>query len=135
MFADHIDYVGMSRFWVPDILQTLRPKYLSWIHLQHSRGIAITFAHWNLNLNEAKILQKIPAGKSDGPMAIGGFHVTSSPPCWWTVNKRLLISSFCLSTSICSFHHCYLCLPRLHENHLFPIFESPIIHSVRQGGK
>ena len=47
---------------------------------------------------------------------IGGFHVTSSPPCWWTVNKRSLISSFCLSTSICSFHHCYLCLPRLHEN-------------------
>ena len=46
------------------------------------------------------------------------FHVTSSPPCWWTVNKRSLISSFCLSTSICSFHHCYLCLPRLHENHL-----------------
>ena len=33
-------------------------------------------------------------------------------------NKRSLISSFCLSTSICLFHHCYLCLPRLHENHL-----------------
>ena len=48
----------------------------------------------------------------------GGFHVTSSPSCWWTVNKRSLISSLCLSTSICSFHHCYLCLPRLHENHL-----------------
>ena len=46
---------------------------------------------------------------------IGGFHVTSSPPCWWTVNKRSLIRSFCLSTSICSFPH--LCLPRLHENH------------------
>ena len=53
------------------------------------------------------------------PSFIGGFHVTSSPPCWWTVNKRLLISSLCLSTSICSFHHCYLCLPRLHENHLY----------------
>ena len=51
--------------------------------------------------------------------AIGGFHVTSSTPCWWTVNKRSLISSLCLSTSICSFHHCYLCLPRLHENHLY----------------
>ena len=51
-------------------------------------------------------------------LLIDDFHVTSSPPCWWTVNKRLLISSFCLSTSICSFHHCYLCLPRLHENHL-----------------
>ena len=50
---------------------------------------------------------------------IGGFHVASSPPCWWTVNKRSLISSFCLSTRICSFHHCYLCLPRLHENHLY----------------
>ena len=52
-------------------------------------------------------------------VTIGGFHVTSSPPCWWTVNKRSLISSLCLSTSICSFHHCYLCLPRLHGNHLF----------------
>ena len=50
--------------------------------------------------------------------SIGGFHVTSSPPCWRTVNKRSLISSLCLSTSICSFHHCYLCLPTLHENHL-----------------
>ena len=55
------------------------------------------------------------------PYHKGGFHVTSSPPCWWTVNKRLLISSFCLSTSICSFHHCYLCLPRLHENHLYSL--------------
>ena len=57
---------------------------------------------------------------------IGGFRVTSSPPCWWTVNERLLISPFCLSTSICSFHHCYLCLPRLHENHLlvFPSFRA-----------
>ena len=36
---------------------------------------------------------------------------------WWTV-KRSPISSLCLSTSICSFHHCYLCLRRLHENHL-----------------
>ena len=35
--------------------------------------------------------------------------------------QRSLISSFCLSTSICSFHHWYLCLPRLHENHLFNI--------------
>ena len=52
-------------------------------------------------------------------LRIGGFHVTSLPPCWWTVNKRSLISSLCLSTSICSFHHCYLCLPRLHENHLY----------------
>ena len=34
------------------------------------------------------------------------------------VNKRSLISWLCLSTSICSFHHGYLCLPRLHENHL-----------------
>ena len=49
---------------------------------------------------------------------IGGFHATSSPSCWWTVNKRPLISSLCLSTSICSFHYCYLCIPRLHENHL-----------------
>ena len=81
MFADHIDYVGISGFWVPDILQTLRPKYLSWIHLQHSRGIAITFAHWNLNLNKAKILQKIPAGKSDGPTAIPYFRIPHNTLC------------------------------------------------------
>ena len=39
------------------------------------------------------------------------------------VNKRLLISSLCFSTSIFSFHHCYLCLPRLHENYLFATLE------------
>ena len=33
--------------------------------------------------------------------------------------KRSLISSLCLSTSICSFQHCYLCLPRLLENRLY----------------
>ena len=55
-------------------------------------------------------------------VCIGGFHVTSSPPCWWTENKRSLISSLCLSTSICSFHHCYLCLPRLLENHLYVVW-------------
>ena len=61
---------------------------------------------------------------------IGGFHVTSSPPCWWTVNKRSLISSLCLSTSICSFHHCYLCLPRLHENHLLWVFSHDITAAI-----
>ena len=50
------------------------------------------------------------------------FHVTSSPPCWWTVNKRSLFSSLCLSTCICLFHHCYLCLPRFHENHVYKWF-------------
>ena len=55
----------------------------------------------------------------DANTRISGFHLTSSPPCWWTVNKRSLISSLCLSTSICSFHHCHLCPPRLLENHLF----------------
>ena len=50
-----------------------------------------------------------------GKSQIGGFHVTSSPPCC----KRSLIGSFCLSTSICSFHHCYWCLLRLDENHLY----------------
>ena len=50
-------------------------------------------------------------------LTIGGCYVT--PPSWWTVHKRWLISSLCLSTSICSVHHCYLCLPRLHENHPF----------------
>ena len=54
---------------------------------------------------------------------------TSSPPCWWTVNKTSLIRSFCLSTSICSFHHCYLCLPRLHESHLLFQPRTPLLKS------
>lgn len=36
-------------------------------------------------------------------------------------NERSLINSFFLSTSICSFLHCYLCPPRLIENHLFNV--------------
>ena len=73
----------------------------------------------NLKLKHRKA-QKMgdPYRRAGDRCHIGGFHVTSSPPCWWTVNKRSLITSLCLSTSICSFHHCYLCLPRLHENHL-----------------
>ena len=65
---------------------------------------------------------------------IGGFNLTSSPPCWWTVNKRSLISSLCLSTSISSFHHRYLCLPRLHENHLLDIL-SKLLKSVSTRGE
>ena len=31
--------------------------------------------------------------ESSSPIStIGGFHVTSSPRCWWTVDKRSLIS-------------------------------------------
>ena len=78
---------------------------------------------WRLEIN-AKPFLGITNTIKEG---IGGFHVTSSPPCWWTVNKRSLISSLCLSTSICSFHHCFLCLPRLHENHLYAY--SSIINS------
>ena len=61
---------------------------------------------------------------------MGGFHAKSSPPCWWTVNKRSLISSFCLSTSIFSFHHCYSCLPTLHENHLFKMSKMVTHNSI-----
>ena len=80
-----------------------------------------------------------PSSRSSFPnlvqVTIGGFHVTSLPPCWWTVNKRSLISSLCLSTSIFSFHHCYLCLPRLHENHLYVLeltvgFESNLYNNA-----
>ena len=42
----------------------------------------------------------------------------------FTANKRSLFSSLCLSNSICSFYHCYLCLPRLHENHLLTLLLS-----------
>ena len=38
-----------------------------------------------------------------------------------------------MSTSICSFHHCYLCLPRLHENHLFD--KGRTIRKVRGDGE
>ena len=73
------------------------------------------------NCKKCKIVNLYRISMHEG-MCIGGFHVASSSPCWWTVNKRPLISSLCLSTSICSFHHCYLCLPRLHENHLLMIY-------------
>ena len=38
---------------------------------------------------------------------IGGFHVTSSPPCRWTKTKDLSIASF-----VCTLH-CHLSLQRL----------------------
>ena len=34
-------------------------------------------------------------------------------------NKRLLINSFCWSTSNCTLQHCYLCPKRLVANHLY----------------
>ena len=34
-------------------------------------------------------------------------------------NNSFLISSFCSSTSICTFHHCYLCLKRLVANNRY----------------
>ena len=33
--------------------------------------------------------------------------------------SRYVIAAVLVSTSICSFHHCYSCLPRLQENHLY----------------
>ena len=73
---------------------------------------------WHSHLNDMEIPEKKKKSFIPKGFELGGFHVTSSPSCWWTVHKISLISSLCLSTSICSFHHCYLCLPRLHENHL-----------------
>ena len=54
--------------------------------------------------------------RSESSRVIGGFHVYVIAAM---VNKRSLISSFFLSTSIFSFHHRYLCLPRLHGNQLY----------------
>ena len=76
------------------------------------------------------VLSTFTLEKHQHSLPIGGFQVTSSPPCRWTVNKRSLISSLCLSTSICSFHHCYLCLPRLHENHLEELIISSFVFFV-----
>ena len=81
---------------------------------QHEQVIEVSTAFLLVSFQSCKVKKKLFWG-----LVIGGFHVTSSPPCRWTVNKRSLISSFCLSTSICSFHHCYLCLPRWHEDHLY----------------
>ena len=47
------------------------------------------------------------------------------------VHKRSLISSLCLSTSICSFHHCYLCLPRLHHFFLLGFFLCVVLFASR----
>ena len=59
--------------------------------------------------SEKKIMKKImdreiTFSDNQAPVSykIGGFHVTSSPYAGG------LISSLCLSTLICSFHHCYL---------------------------
>ena len=49
---------------------------------------------------------------------VGGFHVMSSWPCWWTRTIDLSLAPFCSSTSICTYHHCYLCLWRLVATHL-----------------
>ena len=37
------------------------------------------------------------------------------------VNKRILIRSFCSSTSNCTLQHCYLCPQRLAANHLYEL--------------
>lgn len=42
-------------------------------------------------------------------LAIGGFHVTWSPPCWWKLDLSLACFVRAL-VSICSFHHCCLSL-------------------------
>ena len=49
--------------------------------------------------SDEKILYETEVNARALKAGIGGFHVTSSPPCWWTVNKRSLISLLCLSTS------------------------------------
>ena len=76
-------------------------------------GLCCQWSAYHQNLDSIDEMKHLP-----GAWIWKTFHVSSSPPCWWTVNKRSLISSLCLSTNICSFHHRYLCLPRLHENHL-----------------
>ena len=76
-------------------------------------GLCCQWSAYHQNLDRIDEMKHLP-----GAWIWKTFHVSSSPPCWWTVNKRSLISSLCLSTNICSFHHRYLCLPRLHENHL-----------------
>ena len=96
------------------------------------------YNYWKQCRNNVTTLCCAKNRRSESSRVIGGFHVTSSPPCWWTINKRSLISSLCLSTSICSFHHCYLCLPRMHENHLLVTnlvtFAWAPFHSIKTSG-
>ena len=44
---------------------------------------------------------------------IGHMHVMSLLPCWYTVNKRFLISCFCYGTPTWPSHHCPLNLQGL----------------------
>ena len=81
-------------------------------------GLCCQWSAYHQNLDRIDEIKHLP-----GAWIWKTFHVSSSPPCWWTVNKRSLISSLCLSTNICSFHHRYLCLPRLHEN----LWKPPIV--------
>ena len=101
-----------------DLHDTLMTVMIVWT----VRLLGCLLACENIRFFSLFVAWDVPSGEERGETDVfagnlfGGFHVTSSPPCWWTVNKRSLISSFCLSTSICSFHHCYLCLLRLDEN-------------------
>ena len=51
-----------------------------------------------------------------GPVLIGVFHVTSSPPCLVDDNKGSLISIFCVSTRNRTFLYCRWCPKRLVKN-------------------
>ena len=63
---------------------------------------------------------KLCSHDNDTLAPIGGFHVTSKPPCMLVEeNKRFLVSSFCSSTSNCTLQHYYLCPLRLAANHLY----------------
>ena len=53
-----------------------------------------------------------------GLIRIGGFHVMSSPPCWWTETKDLSLAALVRPPVIVKLLHCYLCLQRLVANHL-----------------
>ena len=72
-----------------------------------------------------------------GCSCMGGFHVTSLPPCWWTTTKDPLMSSFFSSTSNCTLQH-YLsleigCKPPTIRLHSFRCISSwPMVSRTNQ---
>ena len=69
---------------------------LSW-HAKCSLPVAVRVSKTRV-LKLPNIAQSLPEFKAQimhwDCRPIGGFHVTSSPPCWWTKTKDLSLASF-----------------------------------------
>ena len=49
---------------------------------------------FRITLKNGEVLPHISTQKPKKQKVVGGFHMTSSPPCWWTKTKDLSLASF-----------------------------------------